>query len=283
MSHRWGSTPRLTDWPSVSMWLWLGKWLHTVEGSTPSETEDTTNSNSNRRRSIDHSRNFCPHWPKDDGDKPGSIGILWGNHSGRTTLRREQWDWLESSHHEKWAAERKVRPNTDVTSTAFGKKKWRNGTNSLKGGSNVAYRPVAKRLLCKQRPLLGNARNIYAPNNMRTVFPVVRTAAIAMQRRSKHMSTAKSPCATMEELCFLCGPWWDVISTRHSSGEFSTGCCEERTWAREAEESPLLEVVARERPVKTAGFKRLSVCCGDLWIAEISGGAVIACSSKSCA
>jgi hypothetical protein len=29
----------------------------------------------------------------------------------------------------------------------------------------------------------------------------------------------------------------------------------------------------------TAGWKRLSGCCGDLWIVEISGGAVIACSS----
>jgi hypothetical protein len=25
MNPRWGSTPRLTDWPSVAMWLWL--WL----------------------------------------------------------------------------------------------------------------------------------------------------------------------------------------------------------------------------------------------------------------
>jgi hypothetical protein len=42
-------------------------------------------------------------------------------------------------------------------------------------------------------------------------------------------------------------------------------------WAREAEESPLLEAVARKQPVKTqqAGKK-------------LSGGAVIACSSKSC-
>jgi hypothetical protein len=38
----------------------------------------------------------------------------------------------------------------------------------------------------------------------------------------------------------------------------------------------LLEAVARERPVKTqqAG-KRLGGCCGDLWIVEISSGAVI--------
>jgi hypothetical protein len=33
----------------------------------------------------------------------------------------------------------------------------------------------------------------------------------------------------------------------------------------------------------TAGWKRLSGFCGDLWIVEISGGAVIACSPESCA
>jgi hypothetical protein len=33
--------------------------------------------------------------------------------------------------------------------------------------------------------------------------------------------------------------------------------------AREGEESPLLEAVARGWLVKTAGCKRLSGCCGD--------------------
>jgi hypothetical protein len=37
--------------------------------------------------------------------------------------------------------------------------------------------------------------------------------------------------------------------------EFCTGGCEDRTGAREAEGSPLLEAVARERPMKTAGWK----------------------------
>jgi Ser-tRNA(Ala) deacylase AlaX len=50
--------------------------------------------------------------------------------------------------------------------------------------------------------------------------------------------------------------------------------------AREAEEPPLLEAVARERLVKTVGWKRLSGCCGDLRIVEISDSAVIACSSE---
>jgi hypothetical protein len=36
----------------------------------------------------------------------------------------------------------------------------------------LVYRLVAKRWLCKQRSLVGNARNIYACNNRRTVFSV---------------------------------------------------------------------------------------------------------------
>jgi hypothetical protein len=56
-----------------------------------------------------------------------------------------------------------------------------------------------------------------------------------------------------------------------------------RTSEREAEESPLIEVVARERLVKTEqAEKRLSGSCDDFLIVEISGGAVIACSSESC-
>jgi hypothetical protein len=53
-------------------------------------------------------------------------------------------------------------------------------------------------------------------------------------------------------------------------------------WAREAKESSLLEAVARERMVYTAGWKRLSRCYGGLWNVEISGGIVIAFSSESC-
>jgi hypothetical protein len=37
-----------------------------------------------------------------------------------------------------------------------------------------------------------------------------------------------------------------------------------------AEESPLLEAVARERLLKTAGWIRLSGCCGDLRVVEIA-------------
>jgi hypothetical protein len=46
--------------------------------------------------------------------------------------------------------------------------------------------------------------------------------------------------------------------------QFCKGVCEERTSAREAEESPLLEAVARERLLKTHQAGKLSGCCGDL-------------------
>jgi hypothetical protein len=65
--------------------------------------------------------------------------------------------------------------------------------------------------------------------------------------------------------------------------EFCTRGFEDRAWAREAEEFLLLEAVARERLVKTQqAVKSLSVCCDDLWIVEIGGGAVITCTSESC-
>jgi hypothetical protein len=49
--------------------------------------------------------------------------------------------------------------------------------------------------------------------------------------------------------------------------QFCKGVCEEMTLVHEAKESPLLGAVARERPVKTAGWKRLSGCCviSKLW------------------
>jgi hypothetical protein len=108
----------------------------------------------------------------------------------------------------------------------------------------VAYRPVAKCSLYKQLPFLGNDYR----------------------------------------MCFLRGPCQDVISKEQSYfTEFCTGGCEERMWAREAEESPLLEVVARERLKKTQqASKRFSCCYSDLWFVEINDGAVIAYSSKSC-
>jgi hypothetical protein len=75
----------------------------------------------------------------------------------------------------------------------------------------------------------------------------------------------------------------DSCGDQVSSVEFCTGVCEQRTWTREADESSVLEAVARERVMKTqqAG-KTFSVRYGDLWIVKISGGDVTACSSDSC-
>jgi hypothetical protein len=53
------------------------------------------------------------------------------------------------------------------------------------------------------------------------------------------------------------------------------GGCNKRTSAREAEESPLLEAVARERLVKIKQAGR-----GLAGAVEISSGTVIACNSE---
>jgi hypothetical protein len=85
--------------------------------------------------------------------------------------------------------------------------------------------------------------------------------------------------ATIEDLSSI----WSVLRCcKLSLVEFCTGVYEERTWAHEAEESPLLEAVVRERlvKIKQAG-KGLAggVMICELW--EIIGGAVIASRSES--
>jgi hypothetical protein len=108
----------MSDWT-----LWRGVPLR-------NERRDCTQSRSHECSSIDHSRNFWPHEPEeDDGDKPGPIGTLWGNCLGWVALRREQWERLERSHREIRATGRKVRPVTDVTCTALGKR--RNGSTPV--------------------------------------------------------------------------------------------------------------------------------------------------------
>jgi hypothetical protein len=80
---------------------------------------------------------------------------------------------------------------------------------------------------------------------------------------------------------FLCGPRRDVRDKNQLRNQFFAEGCEERTSACEAKNSPLLEVVARER-LETAGWKMLRECCDDFYIVEISDGPVTACSSESC-
>jgi hypothetical protein len=59
--------------------------------------------------------------------------------------------------------------------------------------------------------------------------------------------------ATIEKRCFLHGSCWEVITRTvgaMSSFEFCTGGCEDRTSVYEAEESPLLRTVTKQRLVK---------------------------------
>jgi steroid 5-alpha reductase family enzyme len=69
----------------------------------------------------------------------------------------------------------------------------------------VVYRPIAKLWLCKQQPLLGDARNIHEHNRRTVLFCVVHAATVAMQEHSKNTST------TIERLCFLRGLCQEVI------------------------------------------------------------------------
>jgi hypothetical protein len=77
---------------------------------------------------------------------------------------------------------------------------------------------------------------------------------IFWQQLSEHVSAATDMHATIEEQCFVYGPCREVMTRTVRairSVEFCTGGCEDRTWAHEAEDSPLLEAVAREWQVKT--------------------------------
>jgi hypothetical protein len=59
----------------------------------------------------------------------------------------------------------------------------------------VACRPVAKRWLCRQLSLLGNARN-----NRRTKLPVIRAAAFYRQRLREHVPVAMNTHTTIDLL-----------------------------------------------------------------------------------
>jgi hypothetical protein len=88
--------------------------------------------------------------------------------------------------------------------------------------NTVGYRPVADLWLCKQRPLLVNARNIHARNNRRTVFSVVHPATVSAQRLGKHMPVATDTNSTIEERCFLCGPCRDISKGQSWLSQFSS-------------------------------------------------------------
>jgi hypothetical protein len=71
----------------------------------------------------------------------------------------------------------------------------------------VAYTPVAKRRLCKQRPLLGNTRY-----NRKTVFLLIRAAVVSGQQLFEDVPAATDTNATIEEQYFLCGSCREVVT-----------------------------------------------------------------------
>jgi hypothetical protein len=90
----------------------------------------------------------------------------------------------------------------------------------------VAYRPVAKQWLCKQRPFLG----IGSVNT----FPLLGSTFLIMQQLDYNNGNGVFSMWSIAK-CYKQGT---------SLVEFCTGCYEEWTWTREAEESPALETVA---------------------------------------
>jgi hypothetical protein len=68
---------------------------------------------------------------------------------------------------------------------------WRTQTHVIYAVNSkhiLAYRPIAKRWLCKQRPMLGNARSIHARNKTGTVLPV------GPCREGKILELSSTPC-----------------------------------------------------------------------------------------
>jgi hypothetical protein len=118
-------------------------------------------------------------------------------------------------------------------------------------------------------PFLGNDRET---NN--------KTTAVTGQRILNKQQLNNNNNGTIGNVVFYAVCTKGVYNDDTSRAiEFRTEVCEERTWAREAEESSLLEAVVGG---DTGGWKRLSGCCGDLCIVEISGGAAITCAYESC-
>jgi hypothetical protein len=97
----------------------------------------------------------------------------------------------------------------------------------------VAYRPVAKQWLCKQRPFLGNGSV--------NTFPLLGSRFLIMQQLDYNNGNGVFSMWIVPK-CYK--QWTSLV-------EFWNGGYEEITWALEAEESPLLEAVAREQLVKT--------------------------------
>jgi hypothetical protein len=126
----------------------------------------------------------------------------------------------------------------------------------------VVYKRTARQLLGKKWPFLGNGSvNMF----LRQQIP--------MQQYSYCWKRGVSTWSVSR--CYKQG-------TKSVVREFCTGGCEERTWPREAEDSPVRSHWQGMADEDTSGWKKLSGCCSYLWIVEISSDAIIACSSELC-
>jgi hypothetical protein len=81
----------------------------------------------------------------------------------------------------------------------------------------TAYRPVAKRWFCKQRPLLDNGRNIHARNNKTTALcnPFLSNGSVnTFPRKRMHITVQLQ----WKRGCFLCGPCRGVKKKTNGAG-----------------------------------------------------------------
>jgi hypothetical protein len=130
----------------------------------------------------------------------------------------------------------------------------------------VAYIPVAKRSLCKQRPVLVNGSV--------NTFPLLGSRFVIMQQLDYNNGDGCFYLALPR--CYKQGSSVILESVLHG-----------RLWREDLSAwswkiSTVRTRCQRAARESTAGWKRLSECSGHLWIVEISGGAVITCTYGSC-
>jgi hypothetical protein len=142
----------------------------------------------------------------------------------------------------------------------------------------VRYRPVAKRWLCKHQQLLCNKRINKHPfllldyKNRNGVIYVFRARCYKQDSLEERVScwlelsavqwseVTWSSCLVSERVQLSEEKTRRFVWNGRQPGtqlvelswqELCTGCCDKRTWAWEAEESPSVEAVARKRLVET--------------------------------
>jgi hypothetical protein len=116
--------------------------------------------------------------------------------------------------------------------------------------------------------------------------------SVPSEVRIEHFSNTKMVSIQEWTVCCLRGCRGVIRKTTGATKSVLYGSLKKKSVGREppfrddlsaeVEESQLLEAVTRERPLNTAGLKRLNGYCGDLWIV-ISYGAVINCNYELCA